>query len=58
MLADVGSARPELQRTDETFVEVWPEQITSADGDRWFPALGPIGAGLALDDLEERAGRR
>jgi iron complex transport system substrate-binding protein len=98
VLADVGFARPELQRTDETFVEVSPEQITSADGDllfhaaygadgaaaseqitggplwgsvpavqegrafevdddRWFLALGPIGAGLVLDDLEELAGR-
>jgi iron complex transport system substrate-binding protein len=98
VLADVGFARPELQRTTETFVEVSPEQITSADGDllfhaaygadgsaaadqvtagplwssipavqeghavevsddRWFLALGPIGADLVLDDLEELAGR-
>ena len=98
VLADVGFARPELQRTGETFVEISPEQVTRADGDllfhaaygdegatasgqvtggplwssipavaegrafevsddRWFLALGPIGAGLVLDDLEELAGR-
>lgn len=98
VLADVGFARPELQRTAETFVEVSPEEVTRADGDllvhaaygdagaaaaaqvtagplwgsvpavqagrafevsddRWFLALGPIGADLVLDDLEELAGR-
>ena len=98
VLADVGFARPEIQRTAETFVEISPEQVTSADGDllfhaaygadgstasgqvtagplwgsipavqqgrafevdddRWFLALGPLGAGLVLDDLEELAGR-
>ncbi|SDC58608.1 iron complex transport system substrate-binding protein [Geodermatophilus telluris] len=96
VLADVGFARPEVQRTPETFVEVSPEQVTSADGDllfygaygadgataadqvtagplwqsipavaqgravavdddRWFLGLGPLGAGLVLDDLEELA---
>ncbi|WP_336028961.1 ABC transporter substrate-binding protein [Geodermatophilus sp. FMUSA9-8] len=96
VLAEVGFARPELQRTSETFVEVSPEQVTSADGDllfygaygadgataaeqvtagplwasipavaedravavdddRWFLGLGPLGAGLVLDDLEELA---
>ncbi|MGY1725414.1 ABC transporter substrate-binding protein [Geodermatophilus sp. SYSU D01062] len=98
VLADVGFARPELQRTAETFVEVSPEQVTQADGDllfygaygadgataagqvtagplwqsipavaegrtvavdddRWFLGLGPLGAGLVLDDLEELAPR-
>ncbi|MGY1823908.1 ABC transporter substrate-binding protein [Geodermatophilus sp. SYSU D00079] len=98
VLADVGFARPEVQRTDETFVEVAPEAIGQADGDllfhasygedgraaagqitggglwaglsavqngrafevdddRWFLAIGPLGASLVLDDLEEIAGR-
>ncbi len=98
VLADVGFARPEVQRTQETFVEVSPEQVTAADGDllfhaaygedgaaaagqvtagplwqsipavaegraaavdddRWFLALGPLGAGLVLDDLEELSGQ-
>jgi iron complex transport system substrate-binding protein len=98
VLADVGFARPEVQRTQETFVEVSPEQVTQADGDllfhaaygadgaaaaeqvtagplwrsipavaegravavdddRWFLGLGPLGAGLVLDDLEELAGQ-
>ncbi|MBB3082816.1 ABC transporter substrate-binding protein [Geodermatophilus sabuli] len=98
VLADVGFARPELQRTGETFVEVAPENIGEADGDllfhasygeegqaaagqvtagglwtglsavqngrafevsddRWFLAIGPLGASLVLDDLEEIAGR-
>ncbi len=93
VLGDVGFARPEVQRTAETFVEVSPEQIGQADGDlvfsasygdegqtaaaqitsgglwqglsavqrgrafevgddRWFLAIGPLGAGLVLDDLE------
>jgi iron complex transport system substrate-binding protein len=93
VLADVGFARPALQQTDETFVEVSPEEITQADGDlvvysaygeeggaavatvtgaglwqgmsatregrvhevsddRWFLAIGPLGAQLVLDDLE------
>jgi len=93
VLGDVGFARPEVQRTTETFVEVSPEQIGQADGDlvfsasygdegrtaagqitsgglwqglsavqqgrafevsddRWFLAIGPLGAGLVLDDLE------
>ncbi len=93
VLGDVGFARPEVQRTEETFVEVSPEQIGQADGDlvfhasygpegqtaagqitsgglwqglsavqqgrafevgddRWFLAIGPLGAGLVLDDLE------
>ncbi|MGY1631768.1 ABC transporter substrate-binding protein [Geodermatophilus sp. SYSU D01186] len=98
VLADVGFARPEVQRTGETFVEVAPEAISQADGDllfhasygedgqtaagqitggglwaglsavqngrafevdddRWFLAIGPLGASLVLDDLEEIAGR-
>ncbi len=98
VLADVGFARPEVQRTQETFVEVSPEQVTSADGDllfhaaygdegvaaagqvtagplwqsipavaegraaavdddRWFLGLGPLGAGLVLDDLAELSGQ-
>ncbi|SNS99020.1 iron complex transport system substrate-binding protein [Geodermatophilus saharensis] len=98
VLADVGFARPPVQRTAETFVEVSPEQVTQADGDllfygaygeegataageitggplwqsipavaqgrsvavdddRWFLGLGPLGAGLVLDDLEELAAR-
>ncbi|WP_369132171.1 ABC transporter substrate-binding protein [Modestobacter sp. I12A-02662] len=28
------------------------------DDDRWFLAIGPLGAGLVLDDLEEIAGRQ
>ncbi|MGR6967900.1 ABC transporter substrate-binding protein [Geodermatophilus sp. URMC 61] len=96
VLGDVGFARPEVQRTTETFVEVSPEQIGQADGDvlfhasygdegrtaageitsgglwqgltavqqgralevsddRWFLAIGPLGAGLVLDDLERFA---
>jgi len=96
VLRDVGFARPEVQRTAETFVEVSPEQIDQADGDlvfsasygdegqaaaahitsgglwqgltavqqgrafevsddRWFLAIGPLGAGLVLDDLERFA---
>ena len=96
VLGDVGFARPEVQRTSETFVEVGPEQIGRADGDllfsaaygdegrtaagavtagglwqgltavqrgrafevsddRWFLAIGPLGAGLVLDDLERFA---
>ncbi|MQA34264.1 ABC transporter substrate-binding protein [Modestobacter roseus] len=99
VLADAGFARPELQRTDETFVEVGPEEIGRADGDllfysaygeggeaeladltngglwqsmgavqrgdavpvdddRWFLAIGPLGAGLVLDDLTEVAQQR
>ena len=98
VLADVGFARPEVQRTAETFVEVGPEEIGRADGDlvfsaaygqdgrtaaaqitggglwqglsavqqgrafevdddRWFLAIGPLGASLVLDDLEQFAGR-
>ena len=38
VLADVGFARSELQRTAETFVEVSPEQIGRADGDLVFHA--------------------
>ncbi len=98
VLADVGFARPEVQRTTETFVEVSPEEIGQADGDlvfsaaygqdgqsaaaqvtggglwqglsavaqgrafevdddRWFLAIGPLGASLVLDDLEQFAGR-
>ncbi len=96
VLGDVGFARPQVQRTAETFVEVSPEQIGQADGDlvfyaayggegqaaageitsgglwqglsavqqgrafevgddRWFLAIGPLGAGLVLDDLERFA---
>lgn len=96
VLGDVGFARPEVQRTAETFVEVSPEQIGQAEGDlvlwaaygdegqtaagqitsgglwqgltaveqgrasevsddRWFLAIGPLGAGLVLDDLERLA---
>ncbi|MGY1711752.1 ABC transporter substrate-binding protein [Geodermatophilus sp. SYSU D00758] len=96
VLADVGFARPEVQRTAETFVEVGPEEIAQAGGDvvfwssygpegagaaaevtggglwqtipavqegrayevsddRWFLAIGPLGAGLVLDDLEQFA---
>jgi iron complex transport system substrate-binding protein len=96
VLGDVGFARPEVQRTAETFVEVSPEQIGQTDGhlvfwaaygdegqtaagqitsgglwqgltavqqgrafevsdDRWFLAIGPLGAGLVLDDLERLA---
>ncbi|WP_448615116.1 ABC transporter substrate-binding protein [Modestobacter sp. URMC 112] len=96
VLADVGFSRPELQRTDETFVEVSLEEISRADADlvfyssygeeggavvdqvttgrlwqgmpsvqqgrasevsddRWFLAIGPLGAGLVLDDLEQIA---
>ncbi len=99
VLADAGFARPEVQRTPETFVEVGPEEIGQADGDllfsaaygdegqsdlsglttgglwqslpavqqgrshavdddRWFLAIGPLGAGLVLDDLEEVAGQQ
>ncbi|MGY1740647.1 MULTISPECIES: ABC transporter substrate-binding protein [unclassified Blastococcus] len=29
----------------------------AVDDDRWFLGLGPLGAGLVLDDLEELAGR-
>jgi iron complex transport system substrate-binding protein len=98
VLADVGFARPEEQRTQETFVEISPEEVPRADGDllffgaygtdgataaeqvtagplwqsipavaegravavdddRWFLGLGPLGAGLVLDDLEELAGQ-
>ncbi|MGY1592988.1 ABC transporter substrate-binding protein [Geodermatophilus sp. SYSU D00708] len=98
VLADVGFARPEAQRTAETFVEVSPEEIASADADlvfsaaygedgrtaaaqvtagglwqgmsavqqgrafevdddRWFLAIGPLGARLVLDDLERIAGQ-
>ncbi|HEX2074393.1 MAG TPA: iron-siderophore ABC transporter substrate-binding protein [Geodermatophilus sp.] len=99
VLADVGFARPALQQTSETFVEVSPEEISQADADlifhaaygqegqtaagqitggqlwqnmaavqqgkahevsddRWFLALGPLGADLVLDDLEEIAQQR
>jgi iron complex transport system substrate-binding protein len=27
------------------------------DDDRWYLAMGPLGAGLVLDDLEEVAGQ-
>ncbi len=98
VLDDVGFARPQEQRTSETFVEVSPEEVTRADGDllfhgaygaegaaaaeqvtagplwrsipavaegravavdddRWFLGLGPLGAGLVLDDLEALAGQ-
>lgn len=99
VLADAGLAHPEVQRTEETFVEVGPEEITQAEGDllfyaaygaegeselagltsgglwqslpavqrgdavpveddRWFLAIGPLGAGLVLDDLTEVAEQR
>jgi iron-siderophore transport system substrate-binding protein len=96
VLADVGFARPPLQRTAETFVELSLEEISAADADlvfysaygeeggavvqqvtggglwqgmpsvregrahevsddRWFLAIGPLGADLVLDDLAEIA---
>lgn len=99
VLADAGFARPAVQQTDETFVEVGPEEISQADGDlllysaygsegatelteltsgglwqslpavqrgdavavdddRWFLAIGPLGAGLVLDDLTDIAGQQ
>jgi len=97
ILQDVGLPRPALQDVDELAVEVSPETITQAEGDRvfytsygrpedtgeaaviagplwnqieavqsgratrvsdetWFLALGPTGAMLVLDDLEELLG--
>lgn len=97
ILQDVGLPRPPLQDVDELAVEVSPETITQAEGDRifytsygrpedtgeaaviagplwnelaavedgratrvsdetWFLALGPTGAMLVLDDLEEMLG--
>ncbi|MCD2114452.1 iron-siderophore ABC transporter substrate-binding protein [Rhodococcus rhodochrous] len=97
ILQDVGLPRPALQDVDELAVEVSPETITQAEGDRvfytsygrpedtgeaaviagplwnelaavdngratrvsdetWFLALGPTGAMLVLDDLEEMLG--
>jgi iron complex transport system substrate-binding protein len=96
VLADVGFARPPLQQTSETFVELGLEEIPQADADllfysaygeeggtvvqqvtggqlwqgmpsvqegrahevdddRWFLAIGPLGAELVLDDLAELA---
>ena len=97
ILQDVGLPRPALQDVDELAVEVGPETITQAEGDRifytsygrpedtgeaavtagplwnqlaavesgratrvsdetWFLALGPTGAMLVLDDLEDMLG--
>jgi iron complex transport system substrate-binding protein len=97
ILQDVGLRRPALQDVDELAVEVSPETITQAEGDRifytsygrpedtgeatvvagplwneleavkdgratrvsdetWFLALGPTGAMLVLDDLENMLG--
>ncbi len=92
----MGFARPEVQRTAATSIEVGPEQVGQADGDlvhsaaygeegrtaagqitsgglwqglsavqhgrasevsddRWSLAIGPLGAGLVLDDRERFA---
>lgn len=61
ILTDVGFARPQIARTDKTFVLVSPEQISSADGDLLFYAgYGKDGesqqAKLAADPLWKRLG--
>lgn len=38
ILADAGFARPDIARTQETFVRISPEQLSSADGDLLFYA--------------------
>ncbi|MQA13504.1 MAG: ABC transporter substrate-binding protein [Pseudonocardiaceae bacterium] len=44
ILADAGFARPQIARTDETFVEISQEQLSRADGDVLFhAAYGPDG---------------
>lgn len=49
ILSDVGFARPPIARTDETFVQIGPEQVSSADGDLLFYA------GYGNDGLDEQA---
>ena len=97
ILQDVGLPRPEIQDIEELAVEISPETITEAAGDRifytsygrpedtgeaavvagplwnqieavqdgrvervsdetWFLGLGPTGAMLVLDDLQELLG--
>ena len=59
ILADAGFARPQIARTDKTFVQISPEQLSSADGDLMFYAgYGKDGeqAKLAGDPLWQRLG--
>nr|WP_255426429.1 iron-siderophore ABC transporter substrate-binding protein [Pseudonocardia sp. C8] len=49
ILADAGFARPQIARTDKTFVQVGPEQITQADGDLLFYA------GYGKDGMDQQA---
>ncbi|MFP5070888.1 ABC transporter substrate-binding protein [Pseudonocardia nantongensis] len=61
ILNDVGFARPQIARTEETFVQVSPEQLSSADGDLLFYAgYGQDGASkqaeLAAGPLWQRLG--
>ncbi len=61
ILADAGFARPQIARTDKTFVQIGPEQLSSADGDLLFYAgYGKDGASqqakLAADPLWKRLG--
>jgi len=46
-LSDVGFARPQIARTDETFVRIGPELVSYADGDLLFYA------GYGSDGIEE-----
>lgn len=61
ILRDAGFARPQIARTDKTFVQVSPEQLSSADGDLLFYAgYGQDGADqqakLAAGPLWQRLG--
>lgn len=61
VLHDVGFARPGTARTDETFVQIGPEQLSAADGDLLFYAgYGQDGAStqtrLAAGPLRQRLG--
>lgn len=61
ILTDAGFARPQIARTDKTFVQISPEQVSSADGDLLFYAgYGKDGASqqakLAADPLWQRLG--
>ena len=49
ILADAGFARPQIARTPDTFVQISPEQLSSADGDLLFYA------GYGEDGAEQQA---
>jgi iron complex transport system substrate-binding protein len=51
ILADAGFARPQVARTDETFVEISREQLSRADGDLLFYAAYGQDGSSAMSEL-------